>query len=162
MTRGAAVAAPVQFVDVFPRTPDGRIDLLPAALEREAPLGLYRFRPDPAPDRFPLALVSPASDKTVTSTLGELRTRQARLQIHPRDAAARDLSTGDVARVFNDGGEIHCPVRINPDVRRGVVSLPKGLWRRSTMNGSTANALVPDDLTDLGAGACFTTTPGWR
>lgn len=155
IARGAAVPAPVQFVDVFPRTPDGRVDLLPAALEREAPLGLYRFRPDPTPDRFPLALVSPATDKTVTSTLGELRTRQARLQIHPRDAAARDLSTGDVVRIFNDDGEIHCAVTINADVRPGVVSLPKGLWCRSTMNGSTANALVPDELTDLGAGACF-------
>ena len=155
ITRGKAVPAPVQFGDVFPRTPDGRINLLPAALERQAPLGLYRFRPEPAPDRYPLALVSPASDKTVSSTMGELRTRQARLQIHPRDATSRDLSTGDVARVFNDDGEIHCAVTINPDVKPGVVSLPKGLWRRNTMNGSTANALVPDDLTDLGDGACF-------
>ena len=40
-------------------------------------------------------------------------------------------------------------------MKPGVVSLPKGLWRRNTMNGSTANALVPDDLTDLGDGACF-------
>ena len=155
ITRGSAPAAPVQFVDVFPRTADGRVDLLPAALEDAAPLGLYRFRPEPAPDRYPLALVSPASDKTVSSTLGELRTRQVRLQIHPRDAEARDLATGDVARVFNAEGEIHCAVGVNPDVKPGVVSLPKGLWRRNTMNGCTANALVSDDLTDLGDGACF-------
>jgi len=155
VTRGAAPAAPVQFGDVFPRTPDGRVDLLPAALERSAPLGLYRFRPEPAPDRHPLALISPASDRTTNSTLGELRTRQARLRIHPRDAAARDLSTGDAARVFNDEGEIHCAVAVDPDVKPGVVSLPKGLWRRDTMNGRTANALVSDDLTDLGDGACF-------
>ena len=155
ITRGAAPAAPVQFVDVFPRTADGRVDLLPAALEDAAPLGLYRFRPEPAPERYPLALISPASDKTVSSTLGELRTRQVRLQIHPRDAEARDLATGDVARVFNDEGEIHCAVGVNPDVRPGVVSLPKGLWRRNTMNGCTTNALVSDELTDLGDGACF-------
>ena len=155
ITRGSAPAAPVQFADVFPRTPDGRVDLLPAALEQSAPFGLYRFRPEPAPGRYPLALISPASDKTVSSTLGELRTRQARLQIHPRDAEARDLSTGDVARVFNDEGEIHCAITVNPDVRPGVVSLPKGLWRRDTMNGCTANALVSDELTDLGDGACF-------
>ena len=35
------------------------------------------------------------------------------------------------------------------------MSLPKGLWRKSTYNGSTSNALVPDSLTDLGGGACF-------
>ena len=57
ITRGSAPAAPVQFADVFPRTPDGRVDLLPAALEQSAPLGLYRFRPEPAPGRYPLALI---------------------------------------------------------------------------------------------------------
>ena len=31
----------------------------------------------------------------------------------------------------------------------------EGLWRKSTYNGSTSNALVPDTLTDLGGGACF-------
>jgi anaerobic selenocysteine-containing dehydrogenase len=40
-------------------------------------------------------------------------------------------------------------------IRPGTVSLPKGLWRRSTRNGVTGTALVPDSLTDLGGGACF-------
>jgi hypothetical protein len=35
------------------------------------------------------------------------------------------------------------------------VVLPKGLWRKHTANGYTANALAPDALTDLGGGACF-------
>ena len=148
-------AAPVQFVDVFPRTADRRVQLFPEALEQEAPEGLDRFRPDPATNADPLALGSPASDKTVTSTLGELRARPATLQMHPADAARRSLATGDTARVFNAGGEVHCPVTVNPGVRPGVVSLPKGLWQKSTLNGSTANALVPDTLTDLGGGACF-------
>ena len=147
--------APVQFVDVFPRTADRRVQLFPEALEREAPEGLYRFRPDPATNAYPLALVSPASDKTVTSTLGELRARPATLHMHPADAERRNLATGDTARVFNAGGEVHCPVTVNAGVRPGVVSLPKGLWQKSTLNGSTANALVPDTLTDLGGGACF-------
>tara|TARA_B100000949_G_scaffold235202_1_gene257052 strand:- start:1418 stop:3337 length:1920 start_codon:yes stop_codon:yes gene_type:complete len=146
---------PVQFGDTFPRTDDGKVDLLPEELERQAPEGLYRFRPDPYQEKYPLALVSPATDKTTNSTLGELRTRLARLQIHPDDAESRDLATGDTARIYNDQGEIHCRVVVNSDVKRGVISLPKGLWRHSTMNESTANALVPDELTDLGDGACF-------
>ena len=148
-------ACPVQFGDTFPRTDDGKIDLVPEALEREAPEGLYRFRPDPNEEKYPLVLVSPASDKTTNSTLGELRTRLARLQIHPDDAESRDLATGDTARIYNDQGEIHCMVVVNTDVKRGVLSLPKGLWRQSTMNESTTNALVSDELTDLGDGACF-------
>jgi hypothetical protein len=34
----------------------------------------------------------------------------------------------------------------------------KGYWARHTLNGSTANALAPDSLTDLGGGACFNDT----
>ena len=146
---------PVQFGDVFPRTPDGKVDLFPEALERCAPQGLYAYRGDAPAEDHPLVLLSPASEKTITSTLGELRPRLAALQIHPRDAAARDLASGDTARVFNALGEIHCPVMHNADMKPGTVGLPKGLWRKSTMNGSTANALVGDAPTDIGGGACF-------
>jgi anaerobic selenocysteine-containing dehydrogenase len=147
--------APIQFVDVFPNTPDGKVELHSAALDDSAPLGLYRFQPDPGSERHPLALISPASDRTISSTLGELPRGDATLTMHPGDAEARGLADGDLVRVFNDLGEVHCPLRVNRSVRRGTVSLPKGLWRRSTRNGSTATALAPDTLTDLGGGACF-------
>jgi len=147
--------APVQFVDVFPNTPDRTIDLFPAALESTAPAGLYRYQPDPASDRFPLTLISPASERTISSTLGELPRPDVRLTMHPSDAAARGLADTDLVRVFNDLGEVHCTLAIAAVVRPGIVSLPKGLWRRSTRNGFTATALVPDTLTDLGGGACF-------
>ena len=42
-----------------------------------------------------------------------------------------------------------------PTIRPGTVSLPKGMWRRSTRNSMTGTALVPDTLTDIGGGACF-------
>ena len=146
---------PVQFVDVFPKTADGKVHLCPPALDAEAPHGLYGYQPDPATDRYPLALISPASEKTISSTLGELRERPGMLQMHPSDAAARGLSTDDPVRVFNDLGEVECEASVTPEIRPGTVSLPKGLWARSTFNGSTSNALVPDTLTDIADGACF-------
>jgi anaerobic selenocysteine-containing dehydrogenase len=147
--------APVQFVDVFPNTPDRKIDLFPAALESSAPAGLYRYQADPATDRYPLTLISPASERTISSTLGELPRPDVKLTMHPNDAAARGLADTDLVRVFNDLGEVHCTLAIAAVVRPGTVSLPKGLWRRSTRNGFTGTALVPDTLTDLGGGACF-------
>ncbi|HEV3486423.1 MAG TPA: molybdopterin-dependent oxidoreductase, partial [Vicinamibacterales bacterium] len=84
--------APVQFVDVFPLTPDSKVDLYPAALASQ---GLYVFRPDPATDRYPLALISPASEKTISSTMGELRERAAVLQMHPSDAEVRGIGQDD-------------------------------------------------------------------
>jgi anaerobic selenocysteine-containing dehydrogenase len=151
----ACGTAPVQFVDVFPNTPDRKIDLFPAALESSAPAGLYRYQADPATDRYPLTLISPASERTISSTLGELPRPDVKLTMHPNDAAARGLADTDLVRVFNDLGEVHCTLAIAAVVRPGTVSLPKGLWRRSTRNGVTGTALVPDTLTDLGGGACF-------
>src|SRR5258705_466067 len=94
-------------------------------------------------------------DRTITSTLGELPRPDVKLLMHHDDARARGLTEGDLVRIFNDQGEVHCPVNVVPSIRPGTVSLPKGLWRRSTRNGFTATALVPDTLTDLGGGACF-------
>jgi anaerobic selenocysteine-containing dehydrogenase len=146
---------PVQFVDVFPNTPGHKVDLFPAALDASAAAGLYRYRPDPATAEFPLTLISPASDKTITSMLGELPRNDVKLAMHPRDAADRGLEDDDLVRIFNELGEVHCPLHVSPLMRPGTVSLPKGLWRRTTRNGSTATALVPDTLTDIGGGACF-------
>ena len=152
---GVAGGRPIQFIDVFPRTPDRKVCLFPEKLERESVNGLYRYKDKPTSSDYPLTLISPATEKTICSTLGELRSRVASLHIHPEDAEPRGLTTGDTVRVFNDLGEVHCLVTLNADMRQGTVGLPKGLWRMSTLNGSTANALVSDDLTDIGGGAIF-------
>lgn len=146
---------PVQFVDVFPLTPDRKVALWPDHLDREAPQGLYAYIPDPATEACPLTLISPATERTISSTLGELDKPGIRLDMHPDDAAARGLDDGDDVRVTNALGAVECPVKITGLVRPGTVVFPKGVWRRNTGNGLTSNALVSDSLTDLGGGACF-------
>ena len=146
---------PIQFVDVHPRTPDGKVHLCPADLEREAPAGLYAYLPDPGSPEYPLALISPSSEKTISSTFGETVTTPAVLAIHPDDARPRGLAEDDPVRVFNALGDVWCRATITPVVRPGTVALPKGLWSRHTDNGQTANTLAPDTLTDIGGGACF-------
>ncbi len=146
---------PIQMVDELPRTPDRKIHLCPADLDREAPGGLYRFRDNLSNPGFPLTLVSPATSKTISSSLGQLVKEKAAVELHPDDAAVRGLEHGAAVRVWNELGEVHCLLRVTTEVRPGVASLAKGLWARHTANGRTANALAPDDLTDLGAGACF-------
>ena len=155
---------PVQFVDLFPATGDrksrqgrasGKIHLVPGNLDREAPEGLYAYRGDPATERAPLALISPATRRTVSSTFGQLHKQQVPLELHPDDAAARDLSSGDDVRVWNASGEVRCSLRISRDLRPGVAMLPKGIWSHNTHNGATACALAPDTLTDIAGGACF-------
>lgn len=146
---------PIQFVDVFPGTPDRKIDLCPPHLGAEAPHGLYGYAPDPGSASFPLALISPSTSDAISSTLYQRVRGQVPLELHPADAAARQISDGDEVRMFNSDGEVRCVAKLNDELRPGLVVLPKGLWDRHTRNGQTANALSPDSLTDLGGGACF-------
>ena len=41
--------------------------------------------------------------------------------MHPDDAQARGLADGDLVRVFNDLGEVHCPLNVTPAIRPGTV-----------------------------------------
>jgi anaerobic selenocysteine-containing dehydrogenase len=161
-TRGVAhpngVAAPVQFVDVFPKTADRLIHLVPEELEREAANGLYAYRAVPGTAEHPLALVSPSNDKMISSSLGELYDEQFPVEISPQDAAARGISDGDTVKVWNSQGEVLCKARVTDALKEGIASLSKGLWSHHTLSGTTANTLAPDTLTDVGAGACFNDT----
>ncbi len=155
IARPPAGSHPVQFVDVFPNTPDRRIDLFPESLNEEAPLGLFGFHTDPGSEEYPLALISPAGPNRISSTFGQLDQRLIPLVMHPDDASARGLTPGERIRVWNALGEVVCHVEVSRAVRPGVVALEKGLWRHHTESGTSSNSLVPEALTDLGGGACF-------
>jgi biotin/methionine sulfoxide reductase len=86
-------------------------------------------------ERFPLHLIShqPSTrlhsqyDHGSVSRDAKIADREA-MTMHPRDAAARGISAGDVVRVFNDRGACLAGVRIDDGVRQGVVVLPTGAW----------------------------------
>ena len=149
---------PIPFVDAFPGTDDRKVHLVPAALDAEAAAAggaLYTYRPDPATDAFPLALISPALSTQISSTFGQLRTAEIPVEMNAADAAARGIRSGDEVRVWNQLGEVRCAARVSPDLRPGVALLPKGMWSHHSRNGNTGNALVPDGLADLGGQAAF-------
>lgn len=142
---------PVQFGTVFPETADRKAHLWPAELGPDP----YRFVDDPGDSLHPLALISPATDRTISSSLGECMRSEAFLEMHPGDSEARGLKDGDEVRVHNRLGEVRVRLRINGSLRPGVVYLPKGIWNRHTRNGSVGTALVPDAVSAISGGACF-------
>ena len=50
------------------------------------------------------------------------------IRMHPSDAQARGLHTGDVVRVFNDRGACLAGVLVDERVRPHVVQLSTGAW----------------------------------
>ncbi len=141
---------PIQFETVVPLTSDGKVDLKPTTLGPKP----YEFDPVESPDH-PLTLISPANSRMVSSTLGEFNYEELVVTVHPDDAGPRAISDGDVIRVFNDLGEVVCRAELRSSLRPGVVSMPKGAWRKSSKNGSTSTALCPDHVNVVGGGACY-------
>jgi anaerobic selenocysteine-containing dehydrogenase len=151
-------AEAILFGNVWPRTASGKIELASAYLEDKYGARLPTWRP--VRSAFPLALVSPASDKRITSTFGGTTGSEATppLDMHPDDARARGLRSGTRVKIWNDLGEIHLPLRITAAVPPGVVATLKGVWMRTSDNGQTVSALCPTHHADIAEGACFNDT----
>jgi anaerobic selenocysteine-containing dehydrogenase len=150
-----ASAEPVLFGNVRPATPSGKIELVLRARGDQQSAEPPRYRP--LESHYPLTLITPASDKRITSTFGGLLGNDATpvLEMNPADAARRGLSEGAWVRVWNDLGEVFPPLRITAAVRSGVVCSEKGAWLRTSVNGQTVSALAPTHKADLAEGACF-------
>jgi anaerobic selenocysteine-containing dehydrogenase len=141
---------PVQFQTVFPQTPDRKIHFAPPSLGPQP----FAFQAITSSE-YPLALITPATSKTVSTMFGEFNLRELRVMLHPADARARGISSGDTVRVFNARGEIICPADVSPRTREGVASMPKGAWRKSSRNGNVSTALCPAHTQRVGGAACY-------
>jgi anaerobic selenocysteine-containing dehydrogenase len=148
-------AEPVLFQNVSPRTPSGKVELESATLDARYGAALPAYRP--LASLFPLTLITPASDKRITSTFGGLAVNDSTpvLEMNPADAAARELVDGSFVKVWNDLGQVFLPLHITAAVRPGVVSSEKGAWLRTSRNGQTVSALAPTHKADLADGACY-------
>jgi anaerobic selenocysteine-containing dehydrogenase len=110
--------------------------------------------------RFPLAFISPPARNFLNSSFSHLPTfigeeKTPRLDIHPEDAAARGIVTGDRVRIGNDRGNFVLTARVGDRTRRGVVVAPSVWWRKLSPDGNNANAVTGQALTDLGRAATF-------
>ncbi|MEU6040094.1 molybdopterin oxidoreductase family protein [Actinomadura sp. NPDC047616] len=109
--------------------------------------------------RFPLALVSAASHHFLNTVFGEnaeLRRRSGgpTVRLHPDDAAARGLASGQRVRVANERGAFEAVLQVTDEVRPGVAATSKGHWPKLS-GGANANAVVDERDTDLGGGPVF-------
>lgn len=148
-----AGVATVQFVDTLPtfRREPGRARL--AAPGSELPIPRYVRREAGA-----LTLLTPATNRTINSMFAEFDPPDRAVAMHASDAEARSIADGARVRVFNELGSIELTARVDSSVRPGVVSIPKGFWRRHFESGHTPNVLIPRGVNDLASGACFNDT----
>ena len=149
------------FDNVFPATPSGKVELKSEALA--ARWGAAALLPEwrRSAEAYPLMLISPSSDRRISSTLGHLEgsRKMPALLMNPADAMSRKLGHGGGVRVWNDRGEVVLRLEVSDAVPPGVVASEKGAWLRTSGTGQTISALVSSDLkADLAEGACFNDT----
>lgn len=161
----------VPFVDGVFGTPSGKVEIYSAqAAERgydpvpgwvpevEARTGLDRAAT--ASDMLPL--LCPAAHHFVSSTFANLATLRAKegqptLRIHPIDAEARNIRSGQDVRVSNERGSCRLVAEVTTDVRPGVLATATVWWPSFSPDQRNINATTSDRLADFGGGSTFYT-----
>jgi len=143
----------------FP-TPSGKAELCAPSLQD--------LRVDPLPGPGDIQLPPPGMLQLISNkTLYFLNTgysdmdlhcrREGRLEVdvHPDDAAARNLHDGQLVTVSNDQGEIAAWCRVSTKVVRGVARLPFGGLKDALGRRAHVNQLTPEQPTDWAGGSGF-------
>ena len=112
-----------------------------------------------------LALVSPAPHHFVSSSLasqpGLLRALgRPFVEIHPDDAAARAIATGDDVTIENGRGAVRLRAVVTDGVRPGVLASPKGRWAKLS-GGGNVNRTTSDALGDMAGQSTFHSNRVW-
>ena len=112
-------------------------------------------------ERYPLALLSPASRLVLNSTFASLPWHRGRLgpprvHLHPDDAGERGIESGARVRVHNDRGVV--PRRGRRRRRRAArrrVHLQAAVAAAARARASTSTSTIPERDADLGGSPTF-------
>ncbi len=150
------------------RTPTGKCEFHSTELEQMGLDPLPDYLPpyesaDGSPElaaRFPLAMISPPARNFLNSTFVNVESLRAtegvpHVDLHPADAAQRDIADGDEVRIFNDRGALRARARVTDRAREGLVVGLSIWWKKLAPDGRNANEVTSQALTDLGGSATF-------
>ena len=110
--------------------------------------------------RYPLALLSPPEHQFLNSTFANVpalreAAGEAKLLLHPNEAAVRGVRSGDRVRIWNDRGHFFALATVTDEVRPGVAASYGVRWARLSEEGRTVNDTTAQRLSDMGGGSTF-------
>lgn len=166
----------VPFADGIFRTPSGKVEMY----SEQARMQGY----DPVPNWEPevemrqvkqtkqvtqdvaiserLPLLCPAAHHFLSSTFGNQQRMQTKehaptLRIHPDDAQARGIRSGQLVRVSNERGWCRLVAEVTEDVRPGVLATTTVWWPKFSPDQRNVNWTTSDRLADFNGGSTFYT-----
>jgi anaerobic dimethyl sulfoxide reductase subunit A len=118
----------------------------------------WESRNDPLAKKYPLQLINTHFKRRALSQFDNipwLRELQCQaVLLSSQDARARNISDGDMVRVFNDRGEMVIPAKVTERIMPGVVDVPHGAWynpdEKGVDKGGCANVLTADEYSPSG------------
>ncbi len=136
-------------------TPSGKVEISSERYRRETGFPAIPTWQDPPGDgRYPLRLITPKSPyrtHSQGSSIAEIREKKEHsLEMHPQDAAQRDITQGDSVYLYNSQGYSRVIVHLTDDLTPGVVCLLEGIWVD----------LDDQDIDQAGSANLFTSTEG--
>lgn len=146
-------------------TPSGKCEFFSRSMQEKKLSPLPEYRPvtytSEELKKYPLQLLTIKSTKNFLNSshanVKHLLKKEGTysLDMHRQDAETRGIADGDPVKVYNERGQVMITARIQEKVRPGVVCMPQGFWQSLLKGGSSANALTPDLLTDMGDGSAL-------
>ncbi len=161
----------VPFADgVFP-TPSGKVEFYSATAAAKGYDPVPGWEPEvesrtgqdaPLSPGARLPLLCPAAHHFVSSTFGNQerlipKEGAPTLRIHPSDAAARNIRSGQLVRVGNERGWCRLVAEVTDEVRPGVLATTTVWWPKYSPDQRNVNWTTSDRLADLGGGSTFYT-----
>ena len=121
---------------------------------------LPNYEPANAQATYPLAMISPPARNFLNSSFVNVKSLrdmegEPLLEIHPDDAATRQVKDGAIVRVFNDRGSYQCKAQISTRAQVGMVVGLGIWWRKLGTDGKNVNELTSQRLTDMGRAPVF-------
>ena len=109
---------------------------------------------------YPLQLITPPARHFLNSSFVNVESLKKlipspSLEIHPEDAAVRNIVEGQQISVFNQRGEFKVKAVITDRIKQGVVMAYSIWWRKLSPDHKSCNEVTSQALTDLGNAATF-------
>ena len=138
----------IRWEDLAFPTPSGKIELASDIASHDGHSRIPLPEPLACPTRKRLRLLTLADEWHMNSSYDNdpcilERTREETLTLHPEDAAARGLTDGAAARVWNEAGELSMRISLSDKTPPGVGWAPKRRWPGQSPSGLNVNALNP-------------------
>ncbi|BBO78072.1 formate dehydrogenase [Desulfosarcina widdelii] len=150
------------YADGF-NTPSGKVEFFSQTWLNKGldPLPCGQAWRDPeGGNKYTLELITPPHHLFLNSAFNEIPeirelAGRAKVLINPKDARERDISQGDLVRVYNGRGECSLYAEVTSDTQPGLL-VAEGLhWPRLAPGGKGANQLTSQRLTDQGETCAF-------